>query len=119
MVGYAVRYYEQFVAPTKSFRLPTDNERKALEALDAALADADANAEPEDLQALVYAAGKENGFADSLRDWFRAIYEVLLGASQGPRFGSFIALYGVEETRALIAKGLAGDLATASGDAAA
>ncbi|MEO1543307.1 MAG: lysine--tRNA ligase [Pseudomonadota bacterium] len=119
MVGYAVRYYEQFVAPTKSFRLPTDNERKALEALDAALADADASAEPEDLQALVYAAGKENGFADSLRDWFKAIYEVLLGASQGPRFGSFIALYGVEETRALIAKGLAGDLATASGDAAA
>ncbi|MEO1207096.1 MAG: lysine--tRNA ligase [Pseudomonadota bacterium] len=119
MVGYAVRYYEGFVAPTKSFRHPTADERKALEALDASLAEADPNAEPEDLQALVYAAGKENGFADKLRDWFKAIYEVLLGASQGPRFGSFIALYGVEETRALIAKGLAGELATTEDGAAA
>lgn len=111
MAGYAVRYYEEFVAPSKTFRLPTDAERAALEALDKALSDAPADAQPEDLQALVYAAGKENGFADSLRDWFKAIYEVLLGASQGPRFGSFIALYGVEETRALIAKGLNGKLA--------
>ncbi len=119
LVGYAVRYYDSFVAPTKSFRLPTAQERTALEALDAALAQAPAGAEPEELQNLVYAAGKENGFADNLRDWFKAIYEVLLGQSQGPRFGSFIALYGVEETRALIAKGLSGALAPAGTEAAA
>ncbi|MEL7047847.1 MAG: lysine--tRNA ligase [Pseudomonadota bacterium] len=111
MAGYAVRYYEEFVAPTKSFRLATPEEQKAFEWLDKALADADAGAAPEDLQSLVYSAGKENGFADNLRDWFKAIYEVLLGASQGPRFGSFIALYGINETRALIAKGLSGELA--------
>jgi lysyl-tRNA synthetase class 1 len=67
----------------------------------------------EDLQNLVYEAGKANGFADNLRDWFRAIYEVLLGSPQGPRFGSFIALYGVAETRALIAKALNGELVAA------
>ena len=63
------------------------------------------------MQTIVYEVGKTNVFADNLRDWFRAIYEVLLGQSQGPRFGSFIALYGIDETRALIAKGLSGELA--------
>ena len=58
---------------------------------------------------MVFAVGKEHGF-EPLRDWFKALYEVLLGASQGPRFGGFIALYGVDETVALIDKGLAGEL---------
>ena len=58
---------------------------------------------------MVFAVGNEHGF-EPLRDWFKAIYEVLLGASQGPRFGGFIALYGVEETVALIDDGLAGRL---------
>jgi len=111
MAGYAVRYYEDFVAPTKVFRAPSDAERRALEALHAALADAPEGADAETLQGLVYEAGKSNGFQDNLRDWFKAIYEVLLGASQGPRFGSFIALYGVDETRALLARGLSGELA--------
>ena len=113
LVGYAIRYFDRFVKPTKTFRLPTDTERAALEALDKALAGAAADASAEDLQAIVYEIGKTNGFADNLRDWFRAIYEVLLGQTQGPRFGSFIALYGVAETRALIEKGLAGELAAA------
>ena len=113
LVGYAIRYFDRFVKPTKTFRAPTDTERGALEALDAALADAAPDMAAEDLQAIVYSIGKENGFADNLRDWFRAIYEVLLGQTQGPRFGSFIALYGVAETRALIAKGLSGELAAA------
>ncbi|MGI9423864.1 MAG: lysine--tRNA ligase, partial [Hyphomicrobiaceae bacterium] len=100
------------VKPTKSFRRPTAEENAALEVLGARLATAEPNASAEDLQAIVYEVGKQNGFADNLRDWFKAIYEVLLGQSQGPRFGSFIALYGVEETRALIAKGLDGSLTT-------
>ena len=61
------------------------------------------------LQSLVFAVGKLHGF-EPLRDWFSALYEVLLGASQGPRFGGFIALYGIDETRALIARGLKGEL---------
>ena len=65
----------------------------------------------EAVQSIVYAVGKEHGF-DPLRAWFSALYEVLLGQKQGPRFGSFAALYGLEETRELIAKGLNGDLVT-------
>jgi lysyl-tRNA synthetase class 1 len=114
LVGYAVRYYEDFVKPTKQFRTPTEAERKALVALSAALAEASPDAGAAQLQGIVYEAGKQNGFADSLRDWFKAIYEVLLGQSQGPRFGGFIELYGVAETRALIDKALKGELVEAT-----
>jgi lysyl-tRNA synthetase class 1 len=110
LVAYAINYYRDFVMPAKRFRRATAEEAKALLALDGALAAAPADATAEDLQNIVYEAGKANGFADKLRNWFQAIYEVLLGQSQGPRFGSFIALYGVSETRALIAAGLAGTL---------
>jgi len=110
LVGYAIAYFDTFVKPTKIFRKATDAERVALEALSAALDDVPTDANAETLQTIVYEIGKSNGYSDSLRDWFRAIYEVLLGQSQGPRFGSFIALYGVAETRALIEKALAGEL---------
>ena len=127
--GYAVRYFNDFVKPAKVYRAPTDQERAALEDLVAAFGDAGAaldqiarkNAaegkdealpeadfgDEEFLQSVVFAVGKNHGF-EPLRDWFKAIYEVCLGASQGPRFGGFAALYGVEETRALIGKALAG-----------
>lgn len=114
LVGYAVAYYDAFVKPEKKFRAPTASERTALEALNAALANAPAQASAEALQNLVFEAGKSNGFADNLRGWFQAIYEVLLGQSQGPRFGSFVELYGVPETRALITKGLKGELLAAA-----
>ncbi len=129
--GYAVRYFNDFVKPAKTYRAPSDQERAALEDLAAALGDGEKardliarknaaadNDEPvpeadftdeEFLQSLVFAVGKLHGF-EPLRDWFTAIYEVLLGASQGPRFGGFIAFYGAEETRTLIGKALAGDL---------
>jgi lysyl-tRNA synthetase class 1 len=74
-----------------------------------ALAVYDGPVEDEALQAVVYDVGRDR--FDPLRDWFKALYEVLLGASQGPRFGGFIALYGVQETIALIDKALAGELA--------
>jgi lysyl-tRNA synthetase class 1 len=93
------------------FRAASGQETAALAALNAALAAAPPGATAEELQNLVYEAGKANGFADNLRAWFQAIYEVLLGQTQGPRFGSFIELYGVQETRALIARGLKGELA--------
>ncbi len=110
MVGYAITYFEDFVRPNKIYRTPTDQERQALEALDSGLAEMPDGAGGEDIQTLVYEIGKSHEF-EPLRDWFKALYEVLLGQSQGPRFGNFVALYGVDETRALIADGLAGKLA--------
>ena len=114
LAGYAVRYFNDFDKPNRTFRLATAEERVALEALDAALASAPANASSKELQDIVYEIGKTHGYAEKLREWFKAIYEVLIGQSQGPRFGSFIELYGVPETRALIAKGLSGSLAAGS-----
>jgi len=131
--GHAVRYFQDFVKPGRVFRAPDAKERAAMEDLVRALRDGDAaldviarkNAaagKPDDplpevdwhsdefLQSVVFAVGKVHGF-EPLRDWFKALYEVLLGASEGPRFGGFIALYGVEETVALIERGLAGELA--------
>jgi lysyl-tRNA synthetase class 1 len=108
--GYAVRYYNDKVKPAKVFRLPDARERAAMEDLRDRLRAWQGGADAEELQAVVYAVGREHGF-DPLRDWFRALYEVLLGAAEGPRFGGFIAVYGVPETVALIGRGLAGELA--------
>ncbi|CUK01625.1 Lysine--tRNA ligase [Ruegeria denitrificans] len=106
--GFAVRYFNDFVKPTRQHRAPTDQEREALEALKTALEAYDGPIEDEALQSVVYSIGRER--FDPMRGWFTALYEVLLGASQGPRFGGFIALYGVPETIALIEKALAGEL---------
>ncbi|MEL6226211.1 MAG: lysine--tRNA ligase [Pseudomonadota bacterium] len=108
LAGYALVYYRDFVLPTKTYRAPSPEERSALEALVLALENAGPNATAEELQNIVYAVGKDNGFADNLRDWFRAIYEVLLGQSAGPRFGGFIALYGRDETIAMIGERIDG-----------
>ncbi|MEM8801732.1 MAG: lysine--tRNA ligase [Pseudomonadota bacterium] len=107
--GFAVRYFNDFVKPERVFRAPDERERAALEDLKARLQAWDGGVDAEELQSMVFAVGKEHRF-EPLRDWFKALYEVLLGASQGPRFGGFIALYGVDETVALIEKGLSGDL---------
>jgi lysyl-tRNA synthetase class 1 len=108
--GHAVHYYNDKVKPAKAFRLPDPRERAAMEDLRDRLRAWEGAAEAEALQAVVYAVGRDHGF-DPLRDWFRALYEVLLGAPEGPRFGGFVAVYGVPETVALIGRGLAGDLA--------
>ena len=110
--GFAVRYFTDFVAPTRQFRQPSEVERRAMEDLAGRLAAWDQPADPEALQSMVFAIGKDHGF-EPLRDWFAALYQVLLGADQGPRFGGFIALYGIDETRTLIEKALAGELAEA------
>ncbi len=107
--GFAIRYYNDFVKPTKTFRAPDDRERAAITDLAERLKVWDGGLDAEALQSMVFAVGKEHGF-EPLRDWFKALYEVLLGASQGPRFGGFIALYGVDETVDLIDAGLAGNL---------
>lgn len=101
LADYAVSYYQDFVKPEKTYRAPTDQEKAALEDLAQVLADTAPDAAGADIQTEIYEVGKRHGF-DNLRDWFRALYEVLLGQSQGPRMGSFVALYGVEEFSELL-----------------
>jgi lysyl-tRNA synthetase class 1 len=102
LAGYAIHYYEDFVKPKKAFRSPDDRERAALMDLRARLAALPADCQDAELiQNEVYSAGNDAGF-DPLRSWFQALYEVLLGQSQGPRFGSFAAIFGLTRTLALI-----------------
>ena len=108
LVTCALAYNRDFIAPTLKRRAPAANEAAALAALDTALAGMPADAGAEAFQTVVYEVGKDEAFCfESLRDWFKALYETLLGSSQGPRMGSFIALYGLANTRALIAEALA------------
>ncbi|WP_029011117.1 lysine--tRNA ligase [Azospirillum halopraeferens] len=101
LAGYAVRYYQDFVKPTKRFRAPTEQERAALTELLAVLDALPAGADAAAIQNEVFEVGKRHGFTE-LRAWFGALYEVLLGQTTGPRMGSFIELYGIEETKALV-----------------
>ncbi|CAN5164587.1 lysine--tRNA ligase [soil metagenome] len=122
LAGYAVRYYKDFVEPTKVFRHPDEVERKAIEALDAKLAALPADAEAEIIQhAVLDVARALPRYQDTERTgpgggpgvsvvWFATLYEILLGMERGPRFGSFVAIYGIPETRALIKRALAGEL---------
>lgn len=106
LIDNAMAYTRDFVAPTLQKRKPQGIEVAALERLDGELSGLAKDAAAEDIQTIVYTIGKEGGF-ENLRDWFRALYETLLGSSAGPRMGSFIALYGVENSRRLIAEALA------------
>ena len=108
LVGHAIRYYQDFVKTAKRYRAPTELERAALADLAATLDGLARETSAEDIQNQVYEVGKRHGFA-SLRDFFGACYEVLLGQQQGPRLGSFIALYGIDETITLIRRALAGE----------
>jgi lysyl-tRNA synthetase class 1 len=122
LVGYAVRYYNDFVLPTKVFRAPDPTERETLAALDAKLASLPADADPEAVQtAILDVARAIPRYQDHERKsptggpgvsgaWFETLYQTLLGQERGPRFGSFVAIYGIPETRALIRRALAGEL---------
>jgi len=111
LMDRALNYYEDFVKPTKSYRLPDDKERVALLDLAGRLKALPADTtDGEAIQGEVYSVGKDHAF-EPLRGWFGALYEVLLGASQGPRFGSFAAIYGLPQTVALIEAGANGELA--------
>jgi lysyl-tRNA synthetase class 1 len=118
MVGYAINYYRDFVAPTKTFREPTDVERVALQDLRDALSQLPAEATPEDIQNAVYEIGRREPFLDHKKlakdgrpgvslDWFNMLYQVLLGQEKGPRFGSFVAVYGVQNAINMIDGALA------------
>ncbi|MCK5385089.1 MAG: lysine--tRNA ligase [Alphaproteobacteria bacterium] len=103
LVDHALQYFKDFVLPGKSYRKPDEREAKALTSLADALENMDSGLEAEEYMSAVFTAGKENGYEkENLREWFQALYQILLGQDQGPRFGSFIALYGSKETVALI-----------------
>ncbi len=106
LVPLALAYNRDFIAPTLKRRKPEGLEVAALERLDRELGALSADTSAEDIQNIVYAIGNEGGF-EQLRDWFKALYETLLGSSAGPRMGSFIALYGIANSRKLIAEALA------------
>lgn len=108
LIDCAIAYNRDFVAPALKKRAPVGGEIEALRDLDARLAEAAEDTSAEDLQTMVYEIGKTEAYGfETLRDWFRALYETLLGSEQGPRMGSFIALYGVKATRKLIEEALA------------
>ena len=105
LIGLAVNYARDFVVPGLQRRAPIGIEVDALEDLDAELAKLPDNSQAENIQTVVFEVGKRHEF-ETLRHWFKALYETLLGSEQGPRMGSFIALYGIEESRQLIAQAL-------------
>jgi lysyl-tRNA synthetase class 1 len=122
LVGYAVRYYKDFVEPTKVYRHPDEVERAALADLDGRLAALPSGSDAETIQNAVLdvaraipryqdheKTGPSGGPGVSLA-WFSTLYQILLGQERGPRFGSFVSIYGIPETRALIARALAGEL---------
>ncbi len=122
MVHYAVRYYHDFVKPMKSFRAPDEVERQALQALDETLASLPPDTDAQSIQAALYDVGraferyqtppKQDGDRPGVAlSWFATLYQLLLGQERGPRFGSFVSIYGIDETRALIKKALDGTLA--------
>jgi lysyl-tRNA synthetase class 1 len=106
LLDYAIAYFRDFIAESLHRRAPTEAEKAALADLDARFAALPEDADAEAIQYEVYEAGKAAGF-DPLRDWFKVLYETLLGSTQGPRMGSFAALYGLKETRTLISDALA------------
>ena len=108
-VKFAVKYFKDFVEPKKKFREPDDREKSALIDLASRLGLFSGDPDPSELQKIIFAVGRDHEF-EPLRDWFTALYETLLGSSEGPRFGGFIALYGVDKTINLINSCLAGDL---------
>jgi lysyl-tRNA synthetase class 1 len=122
LAEYAIRYFEDFVKPAKVYRAPDEVEREALAKLAETLAELPAGADGEVIQhAALNVARKIERYQDHSKQapeggpgvsvaFFQMIYQVLIGQERGPRFGSFAALYGVAETRALIEKALAGEL---------
>ena len=104
LVSYALKYFKDIVQPNKKYRKPNEKEKKALEDLAKRLNDCKENMDPEALQTIVYSVGKDNGYEQNLREWFKSIYEIIFGDQDGPRMGFFISFFGVKETVELINK---------------
>ena len=106
LTNYAINYFIDEVEPRKKFKTPSAQEKKALENLITSLKKVNQDTKPEEIQTLIYACGKENGYSNDLRSWFKLIYEVIFGEPNGPRMGFFISFFGLKETIDLIKKKL-------------
>ena len=104
LVGYALEYFKDIVKPNKKFRKPSETEKKALKDLVKRLEDCKEQIEPEAIQTIIYSVGKDNGYKENLREWFKAIYEIIFGDQDGPRMGFFISFFGIKESIELINK---------------
>ncbi len=102
LTEYAINYFKDKVEPNKKFKIPNETEKKSLNNLVKKLEKIDQKLTPEDIQTIIYSVGKENGYADNLRDWFKLIYEVVFGEENGPRMGFFVSFFGLKETIKLI-----------------
>ncbi len=102
LVDYAIKYFNDIIKAKKKYKTPNLEEKKALESLVKTLETCNDKMTPEDIQTLIYSTGKENGYAENLRDWFKLIYQVVFGDENGPRMGFFISFFGVKETKDLI-----------------
>ena len=109
LIDKALQYYKDFIAPNKKYKKPNEQEIAALTNLKHRLSKIKNINDPEKIQSEVYEAGKEHNYSE-LKDWFSALYEILLGQKQGPRMGSFIVIYGCDETTELINKAIKGEL---------
>jgi lysyl-tRNA synthetase class 1 len=102
LTEFAINYFQDKVEPNKKFKTPNKEEKEALIKLSEQLKNVSQETKPEDIQTIVYSAGKDNGYDKNLREWFILIYEVLFGNKDGPRMGFFISFFGVKETIDLI-----------------
>ena len=100
----SLKYFEDIVKPNKKYRKPNDKEKKALKDLVKRLKDCKGQIEPEAIQTIIYSVGKDNGYQENLREWFKAIYEIVFGEQDGPRMGFFISFVGINESIELINK---------------
>ena len=104
LVVYALKYFKDIVEPNKKYRKPNEKEKKALKDLIKRLKECSNQIEPEEIQTIIYSVGKDNGYEENLREWFKAIYEIIFGDQDGPRMGFFISFFGIKETIDLINK---------------
>ena len=104
LTEYALKYFKDLVQPNKKYRKPNEKEKKALKDLVKRLTKCGNQVDPESIQTIIYSVGKDNGYKENLREWFKAIYEIIFGDQDGPRMGFFISFFGVQETIKLINK---------------
>ena len=102
LIDYAIKYFNDVIKLTKKYKKPNDTEKLALNSLVENLDKCNDQMKPEEIQTIIYSTGKENGYSENLRDWFKLIYEVVFGDENGPRMGFFISFFGVKETKDLI-----------------
>ena len=98
LISYAIKYFQDVIKQKKKYKKPNNSEKNSLKALINTLETCNDGMTPEDIQTKIYSTGKENGYKENLRDWFKLIYEVVFGEENGPRMGYFVSFFGLKET---------------------